>query len=282
MTGTGRRRSADRLIARARPAVRLCAGLLLAAGAAAADSLEAERALWRLWRQHLDRPDRHEETAAECARFAAAHADNPLRHVALGIAGWRLLSGGRVPEARGSFAAMETPLADPLSRAAVAMSRRWLTRLDREEVKDALRQYYARRIEYPAALDALADVPGLRQPPAADRWERPWRYRLASFRRLSGVEGQRYELRSTMIDGEQDLAAALAVPYASRIRIEPAGMRAWSGGRMAVEFTSPAAPETRIYLSPGDAADGLELAHLGARILVLSDGDHWRLAPRPE
>jgi hypothetical protein len=158
------------------------------------------------------------------------------------------------------------------------MARRWLTRLDREAVREALRAYYATHVRFPEFLDSLGKLKGCEKTPLADRWNKPWRYRLTAFDRVRGLTAQRYSLDSPSLGEASDLTAALARPYAGGITLEPLEVSA-DGSRPTV--TVAVAGGGKAVLMEGTATDGVTLAYVGARLLVFTDGDHWRVVPRP-
>lgn len=201
---------------------------------------------------------------AALALSSAAAADP----VELGQRGWQELQAGQVEEAARTFTGMLTTNADPLARAGDLMARRWLTRLDREKVKAALRAAYNRAIAYPAKLTGIE--------PATDRWGQPWVYELTAPRYITGLTAQSYRLESAALGGESDLAAALRRPYGARITLQPVSI---SGN--IITFAQQGRPQP-VVLSPGGAHDGVIFAGLTATHVILSDGDHWKLVARPK
>jgi hypothetical protein len=237
-----------------------------------------EKSLWELWSLQSEAPDRHAEIAAACAAFEARAADDPLAAVSAGLRAWHLLKAGRTAAAEQVLAGMVSTRYDPLAKSGTRIARAWLTRIDREKVMGALRRHYARHVEFPATLAELAAEP--QTVPRVDRWGNDWSYRLIGFRRLRGLPAQRYELLSTMLGRDSDLAAALARPYAGRIAIRPAGLMA-TADPPTVQFAQPGSEADRVYMSVGGEADGVTFAYLGTRLVVLADADHWWIGPRP-
>jgi len=175
------------------------------------------------------------------------------------------------------------------------MGRRWLTRLDREKVRGALAAYYRQAIEYPINLQPLkkatpssagalrpGEPDGKESPlPLTDRWGAPWQYQLAAFKVIKVARGQRYLLQSKTLGESSDLAKALERPYAGRILLQPVSLTIAGGGAQNVVFQTPGAQPEKILLSEGSQAAGITLTYIGARILILCDGDHWRVVPKP-
>ena len=69
------------------------------------------------------------------------------------------------------------------------------------------------------------------------------------------------------------------MPYASRITLEPLRVLSGLGAGETVEFSSPS--RKSVVLMPGTDMDGVAFVYLGKSLLVLADGDHWRVTPRP-
>ena len=164
------------------------------------------------------------------------------------------------------------------------MGRRWLTRLDREKVRNALAAYYRNAIEYPINLQPLKKtMPSAKEStlPLADRWGAPWQYQLAAFKIIKGTRGQRYLLQSKTLLESSDLAKALERPYADRILLQPVALTISGNGAQNVVFQTPGDQPEKILLSEGGQAAGVTLAYIGAHILILCDGDHWRVVTKP-
>jgi len=117
--------------------------------------------------------------------------------------------------------------------------------------------------------------------PLADRWGVPWQYKLATFKIIKGTRGQRYLLQSKTLGESSDLAAALERPYAGRIVLQPVSLTITGGGIQNVAFQTPGDRPEKTLLSAGGQAAGATLTYIGARILILCDGDHWRVVAKP-
>jgi hypothetical protein len=254
----------------------LVAGLMtLSARGAAPD----ERTLWKLWVRHTNNVADHAGLVAACREFVAQSPQDPLGAVARGLEGWHLLQDGKQADATRVFEALATapPLPDPLAAAGADMAKTWLTRLDREAMRAALKQYYRQKIEFPARLDALRALKGLPVPPFSDRWGQAWGYRLESA--IKGMAGQQYVLESTRLGNGSDLGKALALPYAAGIRLSPSRLIAAGEGEPVVEFAVPS--NKPVVLSVGGTAEGVTAAFIGPNLIILSDGDHWQVLPKP-
>jgi len=246
-----------------------------------------ERAVWELWKNHVEDPSRHATLAAASRKAAESAASDPLSNFARGLEAWHLLKQEKHAEARRLLETILKSRPDSLpafSEASAAMARTWLTRLDREQVKTALKRYYADHIEYPPSLAALEKAaPGINWP-RTDRWNRPWDYRLVALLTLPDMKGQKYQLASTRLGGDSELDKALEREYASGVRLEPAAIVSGTAGRETVRF-KPAGDDadsrSPILLSPGGESDGIMFAYMGSHILILTDGNHWNVMPRP-
>lgn len=246
-----------------------------ARGAAESD----EKFVWDAWKQHQGESNTHAAVIAACQQAQQACPTNPLLPVIQGLAGWHLLQLGKTNAAAAAFEALlAAPAASPLATAAAEMARRWLTRLDREQVRRALQLVYKRDIAYPPTLDALQKLPANQALPLKDRWNAPWKYGLVEFKRIKGVSGQAYTLESSTLGAAgSDLAGALKQPPLARIPLKP--IAAASG---TVTFKTTGDSPQKVMLSEGAQTENVTLAYLGAKIMILTDGDFWLVLPNPK
>jgi hypothetical protein len=267
-----------------RPTFGLLAGLLSALSLLVATSrarADDEAGLWRVWRQIADKPDDPVAALAACDAFLAAAPSDPLADVVRGLAAWRALKLGRPDPAAPHLERMLAVGDSALGLAAAEIARAWLTRLDIEKVRPALRRWYVKNVAYPETLDAFRAWPAAERPPLTDRWGQPWAYRPADLQRLKGFRGQRYELACARLGPRTDLAAALAAAPPLTVPLVPRKVISAGRGTGTVRFTPPGAVGPMRDLSVGMSADGLTFAYLGARLLVFSTGEHWIVVPRP-
>ena len=263
----------------------------------------AERALVSVWRQHIGNPGDHTRIVHLCGLFKAKHPDDPLLVVSESLAAWHLLNLGRTNAAVKALEplAADEEKGDHLRAAAREMARAWLTRIDREKTMQCLRRIYLDRVEYPDSLDHLGRLPEDKRPPLTDRWGKRWSYQLVGFKYVRAVKAQRYELHSTTLGPNSDLARALAASYASGIRLVPT--RLVASPRPAVDFGTrtrddglrgpsdlrrrrPAAPDTtqlqgKIRIALGQEVKGVRLAYVGRTGIILADRNHWLVFPKP-
>ena len=254
-----------------------------AAVARAAES--AERPLWTLWALHQKEATNgdHQAVVAACDAFDREHAGSPLCPVSRGLAAWHLLRAGATGEAVRVFDGLDRPAGtNALGLAGQAMALRWLTRLDREQVRVALRAFYNQNIRYP---DSLAELQSLKAKaagvPLADRWKKPWRYSLVKLKHLQKLRNQQYELESTMLAQDSDLTRAVAAPYAARIGLHPAQMSKGGDGRPAIMFETTGKTAKQVMLVEGTDYEGISLVYIGETMIVLSDGDCWQVLAKP-
>lgn len=263
--------------------------LFILAGRAAMGASETqEKALWTLWSLQTNNPAQHEAIVAACQQMQQASPTNSLLTVGQGLAAWHSLRLGKTNEAfalLNEMAAVATATAatptTPTMTAGAEMGRRWLTRLDREKVRGALALYYRKTIEYPINLQPLKKTLKDAPLPLADRWGAPWLYQLATFKIIKGTRSQRYILQSKTLGESSDLAKTLARPYADRILFQPLSLTITGGGAQNVVFQTPGDRPEKILLSEGGQAAGITLAYIGTYILILCDGDHWRVVLKP-
>ncbi len=255
---------------------------LAAAGAGRA----SEQAFGTVWQAQAADPADPGAVLRECDALAKATPDDSFAAVAQTLGAWHLLNAGRVPEARAALVSRLAEASDPIREGARELARAWLTLLDLEAVRESLRAYYRLEVRYPDSLAALAAhprLPAAQRPPLTDRWGQAWNYQLAEFTQIRGLGGQRYRIESPKVPGVPGLAEALAIPYGSRMSVEPVRLLKGAGGAAAVQFrrTGAAAADAGLVLQVGAAADGLFLAHVGASWILVCDGLHWRAWPVP-
>ena len=263
----------------------LAACALLGAAFWPATARAGERELWSLWTLHAAAASngQHEAVADACRRFEAADPESPFLPVSRGLAAWHRLAAGQIPQAQQILETMLTATnAGPVAQAGATMAQRWLTRLDHDSVKRALRAYYAERVRFPNALSDLRVAGAAADLPMTDRWGKPWQYRLGHFRKVQGAAGQRYECESTVLGSGTDLAVALRRPYAAGIGLVPRKMMAGDDQRPTVLFRIRDPPARDVVLTEGTAYESVSLAAAGPALLILTDGDCWLVLPRPE
>ncbi|MBI2441576.1 MAG: hypothetical protein HYV35_09410 [Lentisphaerae bacterium] len=240
-----------------------------------------EQALWALWAAATNIPAQHEAGARACQQFQQTFPTNQLLSASQGLAAWHYLRLGKTNEALALLNAAASAAGTPVAQAGIEMSRRWLTRLDREKVRSALADYYRHNLEYPVNLQPLKKTSPNSAVPLTDRWGAPWQYELTAFKVIKGARGQRYRLESKQLRESSDLAQALAEPYAGRIQLQNLSISTMGSGVRNVAFQLLGDKPEKVLLSEGGQAAGITLAYLGAQIIIFSDGDHWLVLPRP-
>ncbi len=254
----------------------LCLVALLAGPARGAD----EVAFWNLWKTHLAGTSKHKEAIAACDAFERNNPGDAFIVVARQFKAWHLLKQGRNEKA----IALLTPLmksgAKGLEKAASDLARGWLTRLDREIVKNALQEVYKHEVAYPEKLNVWKRG-ATGAPPLADRWGRSWDYRLTGFSRIPGLRNQKYGLRSILLGDVSDLDAALALPYAAQISLRPLSLRHVASGPPLVEFETDT-DGGKATLAVGRRHERTLFAYMGDRIILVADYTHWKVLPKPK
>lgn len=238
-----------------------------------------ENGLWQIWVNHTNAVADHAVIAGDCRAFRTKTPTDPLTVVAQGLEIWHLLKAGKTNEAAQLLEPMAALSGDALPKAGAEMARGWLTRLDRELVRTALMRVYVSNVEFPVSLEAIKTLNATTLPPFADRWNQPWSYRSSDLPTIKGSPRQHYILESSRLGANSDLAQSLAVPYASRITVAPVRVMGGVDTGEIVEFTSPTRKSGA--LTVGAEIDGITFAFMGRSIIVLSDGDHWRIVVRP-
>ena len=238
-----------------------------------------EAAAGRLWQFHQQKTSDHAAVVKACVAFEKQYPQSPLITLSHGLAGWHLL---KMEQPRAAAPLFETMISDnpasPLAEAGNTMARRWMTRLDREKVREALRRYYSHNIEFPAVVDKLDKLPADQRPPMTDRWKNTWVYRLTGFKRVGGLFDQKYLLQSAALTTDSDFKEALAKPYPAESGLKPLRYVSREAGKRSVQF---AAGAEQILLSEGTKQGPWIFAYAGETLLVLCDGDHWLLLPSP-
>lgn len=240
-----------------------------------------EKALWLLWEKHTETPGNHTELTDLCDRYERSFPGDPFLPVVRGIESWHLLASGRTGTAYTNLLTLLSASREPLPQAGDHMAKAWLTRLDREKVRHALTGIYAQRVAFPDSLTELKDLPLDLRPPLTDRWDCPWIYKLTDFKHLPGITKSRYRLESSALMARTDLKVALEIPYASRISLKPQRWVTSAGTVKAVMFEVPGTKVDKQVLTEGSDFQGQAFVHLGSTLILLSDGDHWKVLPWP-
>jgi hypothetical protein len=240
-----------------------------------------EKALWLLWKKHMEAPGNHTELIDLCSRYERSFPGDPFLPVVRGIETWHLLAADLPGAAYTNLLTLLSSAREPLPQAGDRMAKAWLTRLDREQVRRALTGIYARRVAFPDSLAELKDIPLDQRPPLVDRWERPWVYKLTDFKRLPGIKKSRYRLESSELQSRTDLKVALAIPYASRITLKPQKQVMAMGAVKSVIFETAGTKVEKPVLTEGSDFQGQAFVYLGTTLILLSDGDHWKVLPWP-
>lgn len=236
-----------------------------------------ERGLWKVWCAGTNSAFEAAESLEACKEFTAGAPKDPFVVVVSGFAAWHYLKTGNTGAAVQLFESMlvaKEP-ATVIQKAGDRMARSWLTRLDREQVALALKKIYLRDIEFPASLEALKTLKNVPLPPMADRWGKPWSYRLASA--IEGMAAHRYVLESGLLGADSDLKKALKRPYADGLQLR--AVRMVSGLTDTVELKTDTGMSLHRQL--GREVNNGSLVFLGSNIIVLSDGNHWSVLPKP-
>jgi len=247
-----------------------------------------EKPLWELWQFHLDNVSNHVEVAAKCAEFAKVGQNYQFAVIADGLGAWHLLEAGQQTNAVKILTKLaQLQPTSPLATAAANMGKSWLTRIDRDKIRWALKLYYRQQVEFPETLDVLQTMPPDIRPPAKDRFERNWVYRIVNFKALKGFKNQKYELLSSTLDKKSDFTEALKEPYGASIQMKPIKIMSGSPGRETISFENTAPKKEgdkkeTVYVAVGSSNGNIMFAHSGQKLIVLSDGSHWAIMLKPK
>jgi hypothetical protein len=261
------------------PALFIVAFLLLAPQVASG----GERELWSLWKKHMAELDDHAGMVSACRKYASALPGDPFLPVVRSLETWHLLSSEQTDEAVRLLSSQLKSGDDTLDWGAQRVARGWFTRLQRERMVDALQYYYRKEVRYPEKLEELVAYPGLpgaKNLPLNDAWDRPWRYRLVGFKAVSGFRDQKYKLESNSIQPPLDTAGALARPYAEGFHVEPsrvAGNAPQEKAVVKLEFLEGANKGKSSVGQVGEDIEGLTVAYAGKGLVVLCNSMHWKI-----
>ena len=235
-----------------------------------------ERGLWDVWCAGTNSAFQAAEVADACRAFKAKSPNDSLAVVVTGFEAWNCLKRGDTASAAKLFDSMLVEgRVTVLQKAGDEMARSWLSRLDRERVRAALKKVYIQNVEFPESLDAVKALEMETLPPLTDRWGKPWDYRRGSS--IKGMETQRYVLESTVLGVYSDIGKALEIPYGERIDLKPVQLSRSTAN--AVDFRSGTGRTTVRKL--GDWSARVSLVYMGTYIIVLTDGNHWSVQPKP-
>jgi hypothetical protein len=247
-----------------------------------------EKSLWDIWKMQQEKPDEHGTISTNCLEFAKKAPKDPLSLIVINLAAWHMLKTDNKDAAVKLLkTTLSTSRTDALGTAVANMSKAWLTRIDMEQMKQALQLYYRKNIEYPKSIDLVKPFQKDGQPPLVDRWGKPWAYSLAEFKSLKklgalyGMYGQKYTLKSVSLGTNSELKAAMTIPYAGGIPLKPVKMLNGMPGKEMVQFESTDGKQAKVVLSIGTDNGGITLNYAGPKLLILSDMNHWLVVPRP-
>jgi hypothetical protein len=246
-----------------------------------------EKMAWDIWQILAENPEDLSGVITECETFMSGRQTDQIAPVVIGILAWSYFKTGKMVDGGKLLMSMERRRSTPISTAGSDMARKWLTRIDIKLVQAALMIYYRKYQEFPATLKEALDFAKETQKftaPSKDRWGKPWEYDLVGFKTLTKVpKNQKYALGCNMLGQDSDYEKALEIPYAEKIDLVPMKMASTARGAESVYFKkADDKNNTPILLKVGGAPKrGVKLAFVGRNILVLSNGDHWRLVPRP-
>ncbi len=229
-----------------------------------------------LWSTHRKTPENHVAISAACNAFRSDHPRSQFRSVCDALDAWHMLAASQTNDAARLLRSLSrSTKSSALDVAARDIARAWLTRLDREAVREALETEYTKNIAYPETLDGLKAMPD--PPRMKDRWNREWIYRKTGFKLLTGLHGQRYSLESLRLKPHTDLRDALARPYGGDLRLAVAREISRKAGSEIVELRFETGGETsKVVLSMGATKKGLAYVYRGRSFMIFAN-DYWHV-----
>ena len=237
--------------------------------------MASESDVWDLWQQHTAASVDHQALLQSCRDFITEHPRHTLVPMVRQFEVWHLMKTGQLTEAKNSLTAMLSLPANAFNDDARQVAQGWLTRLDREIVADALKEYYNEKVAYPQSLSQLSSAGRL---PPRDRFGKAWVYSLTGYSKLPGFGNQKYSLESEDLGDLSDYRKALALDYAARIETAPVRMVTASGSPPSVELNLNG---RQIPLGAGQAINNISMSFIGDEIIVLTDGTYWKVFQRP-
>lgn len=248
--------------------------VLLTGAASVRAASSPEELLGALYRLNTASPSNDAALGESTVKAIATLGPGAERAAARAILGWRLLRAGKPTEAAPVYQAL---LDDPASPPAFTrLAGRWLTRLDREQVRAALQKAWVDDIRYPDSLDRLPKP----LPPMKDRWGGAWTYHVASFKRLKS-EAQRYTLESPELGADSDLATVLARPWPKEPSLRAVSVNRDAGATPVVTFQSLKDSSSKITMTEGKNSGDFVLVKAGPRVLIVVEGDYFYLLANP-
>jgi hypothetical protein len=258
--------------------------VMLALGTGLLHAEPNEKGLWQVWELHTAQPADHAAIIAACIGFSKLDPKDPLVPVSTTLAAWHLLAMDKPADAAKLLTLYASLGGSTLNEGVADMARAWLTRLDRQRVREALQFHYRKEVRYPRTLKELAEfaaLPAELQGPATDRYGQPWKYKLAGFKTIPGLLDQKYELTSAKLGIDSDLEETMAWPYATRIRMVP--VKAMPNGiEMNRGPFGIEGPQDTFVMGTGQKVDGVTLVYIGRNLLILTDRDHWQVLRKPQ
>lgn len=235
--------------------------------------------LLAFWGKRAAAGSDHGAALEVCRDYQKRLAGDEYGPVVDSVAAWHELAAGKTNAARSRLARLLDAGQGPVMAEAAENARRWLTRLDREEVESALKDFYAANIKFPDSLRAFGPARGRFS--LTDRWGRPWSYRLAAFKHFRLPADQRYTLESSTLGATSDLGAALKIQGAAGMALKSTGFVTVDRGKSVAEFEPASGVGRRFTMMEGTTQGGVKCVSVAPHFILLSDGDRWAVVPRP-
>jgi hypothetical protein len=245
-----------------------------------------EKMAWDIWQKMAGQPEDLSEVITDCEAFMNGRQTDQIAPVVVGILSWCYFKTERMPEGAKLLMSIERRRSTPISKAGSDVARTWLGRIDIKLVKAVLMVYYRKYQKFPEklqeAIDFALETKNIRAP-NKDRWGKPWEYELVGFKMLTKVpKNQKYSLGSKILGKYTDFEKALELPYAEKIDIVPVRMGSSTRGSESVYFKQADVENAQpVLMKIGDRRMGVTFAFIGKNIIALTDGNHWKLVPRP-
>ncbi len=241
--------------------------------------LDEERVLGYLFDQWKNNPPGATSVLLATDAAIPRLSIGPIRATVYALRALNFLENEQIADAQATLETLRT--FPDLSPAVDEWCKRWLTRLDRERVRDALKAFYRKEVRFPDSLAPLQSL--IPPPPLTDRWGTPWRYQVVPLKRIRGAEAQSYVLESVSLGRLSDLTAARSQLRPDRPSIRPIGLVPQPGQRAPlIRFETTRTPGEQAILSERSSWKGVALLYVGDSILILVENDFFFVLRRPE
>lgn len=196
----------------------------------------------------------------------------------------RLGAGGQAESDRLFGLVARVPGQEPLQKSCRELARRWLARTQLAKLRQALKEYYWRKIEYPDRLEKLVAEELAKSDDLNSPWPTPFTYRLTENDLFPDTPAQAYHLSARQLGKPDRPNEEILQEWVSMLpRYVLWGVAKSTDGRpMAligmIEKGSKAGNKTSVVI--GDELEGQTLIEADSIGAILSAGDYQLILPQ--